>query len=64
MSDTFTVADLCPQGKDSNWKHVPDWQTVVVTSDGGETYIDLACQNCGRSGCVGTARTLTENICW
>lgn len=55
--------DTCPQGKDADWKHVPDWQSVTVSFD-GETYIDINCKNCGRSGCLGTSKTLAENICW
>lgn len=53
--------DACPvTGK----LHIPNWKTVTISSDGGETYIDVCCQNCGRSGCLGTSKTLTANITW
>ena len=54
--------DYCPETEDHN--HVPDWESVHVDSDGGEYYIDVTCSACGRSGCLGTAKTLADNISW
>lgn len=53
-------ADVCTDGK----PHRPDWQSVTVGDDGGETYIDIGCAKCGRNGCVGNSKTLTAGICW
>lgn len=53
--------DWCPKTKDH--KHVPDWKSMSITED-GETYVDINCKKCGRSGCVGTTQTLKDNICW
>jgi hypothetical protein len=44
-------------------EHDPDWDTVVVTHD-GEIYIDVTCKKCGRSGCIGTQKTLESDINW
>lgn len=53
--------DICPKtGK----KHVPAWKTATVTHDGDGVYVDVNCKKCGRSGCVGTAETLANNIQW
>jgi hypothetical protein len=58
--DTPDPDDLCPStGK----KHKPDWDTLNVTHD-GEVYIDINCKDCGRSGCVGSQKTLEEGISW
>lgn len=51
---------ICPK---TNKPHVPDWNTVSISYD-VETYIDVACKDCGRSGCVGSSKTLEENIQW
>lgn len=52
--------DKCPKtGK----RHIPDWKSVTVEYD-VETYIDINCKDCGRSGCIGNEKTLTEGICW
>jgi len=53
--------DICPEAKDG--KHRPDWSTVTTEYD-GEWYVDVTCKLCGRSGCVGKAETLAEDICW
>jgi len=53
--------DTCPvDGKD----HRPNWKSVSIEQDGGETYIDVTCVKCGRSGCVGTTKTLGDGINW
>ena len=58
---TKYAEDICPTtGK----LHQPDWNTTQVTHDGGETYVDVNCKDCGQSGCVGTSETLRENINW
>ena len=53
--------DLCPV---TQQRHQPDWKSTSVEHDGGETYIDVSCTDCGRSGCVGTTKTLAGGICW
>lgn len=54
--------EICPKTKDG--KHEPDWSSVFVEEDGGETYIDVSCKHCGASGCIGTSHSLAENIDW
>jgi hypothetical protein len=54
--------DRCP--KNGGKPHEPDWNTVRVEPDGDQLYVDVNCQICGRSGCIGTEKTLTENISW
>ena len=44
-------------------RHEPDWSTVIIDYD-GEAYVDVSCIHCGRSGCVGSAKTLADDICW
>ncbi len=53
--------DICLE---TNRRHEPDWSSVSVENDGDETYIDVSCADCGRSGCIGTAETLSEGISW
>lgn len=65
MTDSHTdVADTgdCPDSEDGS--HSPDWRTVQVSSDGELTYIDVSCEYCGASGCVGTNLTLAADIAW
>lgn len=54
--------DVCPESPDG--KHAPDWRSVSTTHDGGESYIDINCKHCGRSGCVGSSASLTADINW
>lgn len=61
MSMAQQLEDVCPNNASG---HEPDWFSVTTATDGGATYIDVACKHCGRSGCVGTAETLTEGINW
>ena len=56
--------DCCSFPSSANARHVPDWKTVHVESDGGVFYIDVNCKRCGRSGCLGTDTTLTAGINW
>jgi len=51
---------ICEDGE----PHIPDWSTVTVDHDGDDTYIDVSCSKCGRSGCIGKASTLEEDISW
>ena len=53
--------DHCPKSEDG--KHEPDWQSVHVNYD-VEVYVDINCKNCGQSGCVGSEKTLAQDICW
>lgn len=43
--------DTCPDSPDG--KHSPDFYSLHIEYDGGEAYIDVNCQHCGRSGCAG-----------
>lgn len=54
--------DAC--SKSPTGRHEPDWKTVTTESDGGTLYIDVCCKYCGTSGCVGTSKTLADDICW
>ena len=54
--------DVCPESPTG--KHEPDWGTIEETSDDEETYVDVSCRHCGRSGCIGTSKTLEDGICW
>ena len=54
--------DHCPSSPTG--KHKPDWGTVTIDDDGDDHYLDVVCSHCGRSGCVGKATTLTEDISW
>ena len=60
-ASTTDEDDTCPSHESG--EHVPDWSSLNVTHD-SETYIDVSCVNCGRSGCVGSAKTLDEGISW
>jgi hypothetical protein len=53
--------DICPKTRK---RHRPDWKTVTTEYDADEIYVDVSCQDCGRSGCVGTSASLAEGICW
>ena len=53
--------DDCPKNATG---HEPDWHSASLTIDGGETYLDLACRHCGRSGCLGTISELADNLQW
>lgn len=44
--------------------HTPDWSTVYALEDGDAWYLDVHCQACGRSGCIGNVRDLVDNISW
>jgi hypothetical protein len=55
-------SDTCKEN--SAGVHSPDWGSVTIAYDGGETYIDVNCEHCGQSGCVGTHVTLAEGITW
>jgi len=55
-------SEKCKKSPDG--KHEPDWQTMTVSHEGGGHYIDVDCKHCGRSGCVGTAETLGDNLQW
>jgi hypothetical protein len=54
--------DTCPETK--NGKHVPDWNSITISQDGDELYIDISCEECGQSGCVGNKNTLVAGINW
>ena len=54
--------DVCEKGTDGI--HEPDWSSVSIEHDGDETYIDINCKHCGRSGCVGSEKTLERDIQW
>jgi len=53
--------DICP--KTESGEHVIDWNTLHV-SDDVERYIDVNCLECGRSGCLGSAKNLEADIQW
>jgi hypothetical protein len=53
--------DICP---DNDGKpHQADWGTAHINED-GQWYIDINCMQCGRSGCVGSEKTLSGDIQW
>jgi len=52
----------CPKSPDGH--HEPAWSTATVQHDGDETYIDVNCLYCGRSGCAGNEHTLAADINW
>lgn len=54
--------DFCPKNPKNG--HNPDWKSISVDSDGGEIYVDVCCKDCGRSGCLGTAKQLAKDISW
>ena len=43
--------------KEENWEdeceHEPNWDTLTVSRDGDNVYLDVNCINCGTSGCLG-----------
>jgi len=43
--------DHCPKSKSG--KHVPDMCSFHADWEGDAVYIDVNCELCGRSGCVG-----------
>tara|TARA_R100001086_G_scaffold238330_1_gene162980 strand:+ start:374 stop:703 length:330 start_codon:yes stop_codon:yes gene_type:complete len=49
--------DTWPPGK---CRHEPDWKSVTINSG----YIDVNCEKCGVSGCIGTSTTLESDIMW
>ena len=53
--------DVCPQANDGI--HNPDWDSVMVTYD-DDVYIYISCLFCGKSGCLGTSKTLVSGITW
>jgi hypothetical protein len=53
--------DYCEKSEDN--KHEPDWGTVTVQHD-VDTYIDVNCKHCGKSGCIGNEETLKQDISW
>lgn len=58
----FQEEDRCFSSPDG--KHAPDWESISSEWDGDEEYVDVCCVFCGRSGCLGNVRTLTEHMCW
>ena len=62
MADEKVIdEDSCPDSPDG--KYEPNWNTISRECD-VESYIDVSCTHCGRSGCVGTATVLAEGIQW
>jgi len=57
----FGTEESCPQNDGGS--HEPDWTSVHTEVD-GDTYVDVACKHCGRSGCIGTDKSLTSQISW
>lgn len=57
----YGTEDICPKSPEG---HEPDWNSLTTDYDGEDTYLDVACRYCGRSGCVGTLETLLSRICW
>ena len=57
-----TADDYCPNSEDN--KHEPDWLSVTTEYDGNQLYVDVNCKHCGKSGCIGTASSLKDNISW
>jgi len=56
--------NYCPKNTNGGHHHEPDWSSVSIEPDGDEMYIDVNCLHCGRSGCVGTKKTLAAGIDW
>lgn len=44
--------------------HEPDWKSVTTEWDGDTLYLDVPCMHCGRSGCIGTVKSITKEINW
>ena len=53
--------DACP--KSPTKKHEPDWNSTSITCD-IDTYVDVNCLHCGRSGCIGKLQNLVDDIMW
>lgn len=53
--------DICEK---TGRRHIPDWSSVSIEYDGDEAYVDVACEQCGRSGCVGVVDLIENNISW
>jgi hypothetical protein len=62
LEQNLEMDDICPDSHDGH--HSPDWKTTIWTNDGDESYVDVNCVHCGRSGCVGQAGLLAEGINW
>ena len=62
--DMFPPDDIClATGK----RHRPDWKGITMENEGkegGATFIDVPCLDCGRSGCLAKVDHLEENVCW
>ena len=56
----FGIEDRCPK---NDGGHEPDWTTTHVECD-GDAYVDVNCKHCGRSGCVGSEKSLTNQLSW
>ena len=54
---------MVDHSKTESGEHVIDWNTLHV-SDDVERYIDVNCLECGRSGCLGSAKNLEADIQW
>jgi len=61
MSKDKDDADVCSVDGEP---HVPDWASLSTEMDGDVCYVDVNCRKCGRSGCVGTHKTLADGIGW
>jgi|TARA_Y100000310_G_scaffold262645_1_gene272381 hypothetical protein len=67
MSDKnqeYTALDIDEGCGSPAGQHEPDWHSVSTHYDGDTLYIDVNCKHCGLSGCVGTDKTLAEDITW
>lgn len=62
LEQNLEMDDICPDSNDGH--HSPDWKTTIWINDGDESYVDVNCTHCGRSGCVGQAKLLAEGINW
>ena len=52
---------ICPVDGQS---HKPDGKSLTIEHADGGSYFDVSCVKCGRSGCVGQAKTLADGIHW
>jgi ribosomal protein S27E len=57
----YAEDDICPT---THRLHRPDLASAHITSDGGESYVDVTCLDCGRSGCLGMLSDLLKDIAW
>lgn len=58
----YGTEEICPNNETG---HEPDLLSpILITSDGGVTYLDVSCKHCGRSGCLGTYDQLVKEISW